>query len=320
MQYTKVTLTVRPEDTEAAASLLEDAGIDAVEIQDPRDVDWIIENKETLAWDFLDESLREDKDAPPRVIFYLTAEEMDKLPPILEALVGQGIIVLKDLRDIANYVQVEEISDEAWQDNYRDTFRTTILTDRFVIVPSWEEEDFDPADYGDREPIFMDPGMAFGTGEHETTALCAKLMEEYGCEGKAVLDVGTGSGILAIQAVRLGAREVLGIDIDPAAVAVAQENFAKNGVGDLARAVEGDLVEGIDFTADLAVGNLVAGLVIRLSEHVGNHLADGGIFIGSGILVTQRAQVEQALQDAGFTLLGGEERGEWCAVAARKGN
>lgn len=204
--------------------------------------------------------------------------------------------------------------DEEWKDKWKAYFKPTKITEHIVVCPSWEE--YEPA--SDEEVVIsIDPGMAFGTGTHETTALTTLLMEKYLKPGEKVLDVGCGSGILSIIAARLGASRVLGIDIDDEAVTASEENGELNGVMDTAHFQIGDLTEGMDFQADVVVANLLTHLVLRLSPDIPKHMLPGGRYVTSGILVEQEASVVQALEELGFTVLETAEKGDWCCIAAR---
>ncbi|MBQ9708236.1 MAG: 50S ribosomal protein L11 methyltransferase, partial [Firmicutes bacterium] len=219
-----------------------------------------------------------------------------------------------------------------WKDKWKEYFHPTKITDRLVVKPSWE--DYSPA-AGDLV-IEIDPGMAFGTGTHETTSLCMKLLEKYmgasaadkdkkseDVKGSAegwglkVLDVGCGSGILSIAAARLGAGDVLGVEIDEDAVLVARENVELNGCSEGVKVIQGDLTKGIDYKADIIVANLMADLVMMLAGSAKAHLAPGGIFISSGILTDKEEIVSSAIVEAGFEIVEVAEDGEWCAIAAR---
>ena len=204
--------------------------------------------------------------------------------------------------------------DEEWKDKWKAYFKPTKITEHIVVCPSWEE--YEPASE-EEVVISIDPGMAFGTGTHETTSLTTLLMEKYLKPGEKVLDVGCGSGILSIIAARLGASEVLGIDIDDEAVTASEENGELNGVTDTAHFQIGDLTEGVDFQADVVVANLLTHLVLRLSPDIPKHMLPGGRYVTSGILVEQEASVVQALEELGFTVLETAEKGDWCCIAAR---
>lgn len=204
--------------------------------------------------------------------------------------------------------------DEEWKDKWKAYFKPTKITEHIVVCPSWEE--YEPS--SDEEVVIsIDPGMAFGTGTHETTSLTTLLMEKYLKPGEKVLDVGCGSGILSIIAARLGASEVLGIDIDDEAVTASEENGELNGVTDTARFQIGDLTEGVDFQADVVVANLLTHLVLRLSPDIPKHMLPGGRYVTSGILAEQEESVVQALEELGFTVLEIAEKGDWCCIAAR---
>ncbi len=165
--------------------------------------------------------------------------------------------------------------------------------------------------------IHLDPGLAFGTGTHETTALCAELIETY-YAGGTVLDVGTGSGILAIAAAKLGAEDVLAIDIDPLAVRTAQENVDKNGLGERVTVRLGDLLEGAIGPYEFAVANILADVIIMLSDPLRQALKAGGIFVCSGIIRDREEDVRRALLGHGYEIIDTRHRGEWVAFAARR--
>ena len=158
--------------------------------------------------------------------------------------------------------------------------------------------------------------MAFGTGTHETTMLCIRMIEKYMQDGFKVLDVGSGSGILSIATAKLGASDVLGIDIDEDAVRVSNENYELNKVSDKAKAIIGDLTVGVDYKADIVVANLLADIVMRLSKDVTRHLGGKGIFIASGILTEKSEAVENCMKECGFEIVERTELGEWCSLVA----
>ena len=164
------------------------------------------------------------------------------------------------------------MDDESWKYVYKEHFRPHMISDNIKVTPTWEEGE------SSADTIVLDPGMAFGTGSHETTGMCANLMSEMSLEGKSFLDVGTGSGILAIVAKKMGAGYVLGIDIDNDATIVASENIRLNGMEKNIEIKQGNLVDGIDFKADIVCANLVAELVCELAQAVRPHLLKGGTF------------------------------------------
>ncbi len=204
--------------------------------------------------------------------------------------------------------------DEEWKDKWKAYFKPSHITEHIVVRPSWET--YEPA--SEQEIVVtIDPGMAFGTGTHETTSLTVLLMEKYMKPDARVLDIGCGTGILSIIADRLGAGDVLGIDIDEDAVDASRKNSQLNKTPDSVRFQRGDLTEGVEYQADMVVANLLTPLVLRLSPDVPKHLASGGKYIISGILTEQAESVEDALTELGFSMLEKTEKGDWCAIAAK---
>jgi len=211
------------------------------------------------------------------------------------------------------YLEENIVDDESWKENWSEHFKRVQLTDSLEVKSTLAYPDAIP----DAQTIVLDPGMAFGTGTHETTALCAILMDKYRCKGKIVLDIGCGSGILSIAAARLGSQKVIGVDIDPIAVETAHENVLRNQCKEWVTILEGDLTKGLDLKAQIVVANLVAQVIIELAASVKPCLAGGGIFISSGILLEKKAAVVSALDQQGFEIIEILEKGDWCAIAAK---
>jgi ribosomal protein L11 methyltransferase len=209
---------------------------------------------------------------------------------------------------------VEEDWSLAWKKNYR----PLRVGRHFVIVPSWMETELRAEDV----PIRLDPGMAFGTGMHPTTQLCLQAVEDFAAAGKSVIDLGCGSGILAIGAVLLGAAPVTAVDIDPEAVRIARENFRENGVADGIRAACGSLDDLLDGrlgakSADLVLANILAVVLAQmLSDGLGRLVNPGGVLVLSGILEEQSATVERAIADAGLSLQGRRQFDDWVLLEA----
>lgn len=204
------------------------------------------------------------------------------------------------------------VQEEDWAHAWKAYFRPTRVGDRLVVVPTWE--DYTPA--AGEIPLYLDPGMAFGTGTHATTALCLRWMEELVQPGSRVIDVGTGSGILAVAAKRLGAAEVVAIDIDPVAVETAEQNARQNGVEvDVRRATLDQVPEG---DADLIVANIIASVIVDILPEVVARLKPGGRFLASGIIAEKKDAVGEAMTEAWLLPLGVREQDGWVAILAMR--
>lgn len=206
------------------------------------------------------------------------------------------------------------VQDEDWAEAWKRFYHPLRVGRTLVIKPSWEE--FSPRP-GDRV-IELDPGMAFGTGAHPTTQLCLALLEERVTPGDRVLDLGTGSGILAIAAATLGAASVLALDLDPIAVAAARENADRNGVGTRVAVVEGSTEAAGDVPFDLIVANILADVIRDLAADLARLTRPGGLLIASGIIADRAADVAAALSAAGFAIQEERADQEWRALVARK--
>lgn len=210
-------------------------------------------------------------------------------------------------------LEMKNVADEDWSENWKKYYKPFRIGSHLVVKPTWEayqEQDGDLM-------IELDPGMAFGTGTHETTNMCMELLERHLRDGVRVMDVGTGSGILAIAAAKLGATDVLAIDIDPSAVKVAKENVALNNVGEHVRVVEGDLVKSEAMPCELAVANIVADAICMLAGPMTRHLVKDGLLICSGIIREREQDVLSAAKTAGYQVEDRLEKGEWVALCLR---
>lgn len=205
------------------------------------------------------------------------------------------------------------INQEDWETGWKKYYHPIEIGDNLAICPSWE-------DYStDRKMLKLDPGMAFGTGTHETTYLCLEVLDRVIKGGESVLDVGTGSGILGIGSVLLGAESALGVDIDPTAVKVAIENAQLNNVRDKFTVKVGDLAQEVSGKFDIVVANIVANAVMELSKTIPQFLKPGGLYITSGIIDTRKDEVCACLENLGFKLLTVHEKNGWVCIEATIG-
>lgn len=230
--------------------------------------------------------------------------------------VPETVMMLKDrFAALGISVKVETIGlkEEDWANCWKKYYKPLKIGENVVIVPMWE-------DYAAAENeviVKMDPGMAFGTGTHETTALCAELIEKYMKKGARALDVGTGSGILAILQSKLGAASVDALDIDANAVKVARENCEKNGVYNV-ECRQSDLIRSASGKYDFISANIVADIIIRMAENVGDYLKDGGLLVVSGIIEMQAQSVVDKFADKGFKLIDKRDKNDWNAFVFQK--
>ena len=314
MNYLEVKIFTTTYGIEAVTGALSNQGIDAFIVEDAHDFETFLSTKNDYDWDYVDEKLMELMEIETCIITYL-----DSSPSGLSSYerIKNDMAMLKreDLEGILGRLLVEqiEVSDEAWKDNWKEHFKPIRISDRIIIKPTWEvykkikETDI---------IIDIDPGMAFGTGNHETTAMCIKLLEKHISPGDDVLDIGCGSGILAIAAHLLDAGSSTGIDIDPISVEVARANIALNHLSGSITIIQGDLTKGLDLLADIVVANLVAELVITLSKEIRGHLKGKNIVIASGILIDKQEMVAEAMRELGFEILEILNEGDWAAICA----
>ena len=214
-------------------------------------------------------------------------------------------------------VEVIGVDEADWADAWKQYYKPVKCGKNIVIVPLWEKYDAKETDV----VIKMDPGMAFGTGTHETTRLCLAMMEKHMTKDMTVLDMGTGSGILAIYAAKLGAEKIDAYDIDPVAVRVAKDNFEENEVSDKIFCDVSDLMQNADKTRekyDFVCANIVADIVIRLSECMGDYVKLGGLCAVSGIIETQAERVKKAVTEKGFVLIDESKENDWCAFVFKR--
>ncbi len=315
MKYIKGTVSTNDRGLDFLETKLMMLGIGSLEINDPKEIENLLNKKHSYDWDYIDDSVLCLKSAEPSVSFYLSHDEEGEKQEqaIREAVAGFKKEYGEELGSLN--IVFEVVDDADWKDKWKEYFKPAHITEKIVVKPTWEEYEKKPGEH----IIEIDPGAAFGTGTHPTTTGCMVLMEKYLKEGMSVLDVGCGSGILAIGAGLLGAKDVLGIEIDPEAVRVGKENVELNGLSGKIRVEEGDLTKGVDYRADIITANLMADLVKMLTKDVAKHLKKGGIYISSGILLELKDELCSFIEGCGFEILEvyeNERDGGWCAIAA----
>lgn len=206
---------------------------------------------------------------------------------------------------------IEEKDDEDWANNWKKYYKPLEIGESLAVVPEWEEYE------SERKIIKINPGMAFGTGTHESTYMCLELLEKYVREDDEIFDIGCGSGILAIAALKLGAKKALAIDIDEKCIQASYENAKLNGVEDKMEIKKGNLLDIVKGRADLIVSNIIAEIIVDEIKNLKNHMDNGGIFITSGIIKERRQMVIDALKDNGFEIVDEIEKNDWVAIVGK---
>ncbi len=316
MKWNKFRLKTTTEAEDIVSSMLMDLGIQGVEIEDK--IPLTQSDKEQMFVDILPEI--ESDDGVAYLNFYLEPEE-DKEKILAE--------IRRELADMAAYVNVgeclieeSETEDVDWVNNWKQYFHQFYVDD-ILIIPSWE--DVKPEDE-DKMVIHIDPGTAFGTGMHETTQLCIRQLRKYVTEGCRILDVGCGSGILGMLALKFGAGYSVGTDLDPCAIDATKENMEVNGIReDQYEVMIGNIIDDkavqdrVGYECyDIVAANILADVLVQLTPVIVSQLKPGGIYITSGIIDDKEQTVVDAVKEAGLEVLDVTYQGEWVCVTARK--
>lgn len=316
MKWNRYTVKTRTEAEDIVSCTLQELGIEGVEIVDKKPL--TEEEKEQMFVDIMPEGPEDDGIA--YLNFYLDAQEDPR--EMLEK-VGEALEELRSFMDIGEgTIEESQTEDKDWINNWKEYFHQFYVDD-ILIIPSWE--DVKPEDQ-DKMILHIDPGTAFGTGMHETTQLVIRQLKRYVTADTQMLDVGTGSGILGIVALKLGAAHVLGTDLDPCAVPAVEDNKQANGITeedfDL---IIGNIIDdpGVQDQAgyekyDLVAANILADVLVLLTPQVVKHMKKGAYYITSGILDVKEETVKKAVADAGLTLVEVTSQGEWVCITARK--
>ena len=317
MKWKKFTLETTTEAVDYLGSMFDDIGIEGMEIED--NVPLTESETKGMFIDILPELPPDDGSA--LVSFYL--DDDDNAEEIVKQ-VKEGLEELKQFVDIGKgTITATETEDKDWINNWKQYFKP-FTVDHILIKPTWEEI---PKEHEDKLLIQIDPGTAFGTGKHETTQLCIRQLEKYVKPGVKVLDLGTGSGILGITALKLGAESVFGTDLDENAITAVHENLAANEIPEEKFGViQGNIIDDKatqDAAGygcyDIAVANILADIIILIQKEVPVHIKSGGIFITSGIINMKEQAVRDALlaNDA-FEIVETTYQGEWVSITARR--
>jgi len=304
-------------------ALLSAHGIDGVVIDDEADFQDFLENNHQY-WDYVDEDLEKAMQGKSRVTFYLTADDEGF------AKLGEVRIALQELKDTRTdcgtlLMTMNNLQESDWENNWKQYYKPMEIGERLLVIPEWEQETaLGQKKYAGRVPLILEPGLTFGTGSHATTRLCLTALEKTVQGGETVLDLGCGSGILSIAALKLGAAHAFACDIDDKCLTVAYDNAALNGIGrDTYTVAVGDILsdaalqQQIGTGYDVVLANIVSDVIIALAPAVRGLLKPGGVFLCSGIIDDRAEEVAGKLRDAGLEIIETRSSEGWFAYTCK---
>lgn len=304
MPYTEISIETTPGQEEILQGYLYTFPIGGLVVHDPKDRLMV---KETAPeWVVVDDDVLGDAEDPVTVQMYVEADGSD-------VIVKQVRAYLERHPDQGSVVSVREVDEESWADSWKQFFKPLPLGKRLMIKPTWET-----VEAPDRIVLEIDPGMAFGSGTHETTQLCLEALEQVDLMGRTVADIGCGSGILSIAAALFGASHVQAVDIEPMSIRMTEENAAINHVSDRIHAREGSLLDGVEGPVDVLVSNILAEVLVQMIPSVHPILAEDGMLIFSGIIAEKKDLVVRSLTEHGFTVRDEKTDGGWIVLIAER--
>lgn len=322
MEWLEVTIKTISPAIDLLGARLTAIGYDSFIIDDSEDFSEFLKDN-TQYWDYVDEDLANKMKNVSQIRLYIphdaqAPEQLAQLKNELEIFRAQNPGT--DLGSLE--VSLQNLQEEDWEESWKQYYQPIPIGEKLLIVPQW----LSPENPEHRIPVVLDPGMIFGTGAHASTQMCLRALEQTIHGGERVIDLGSGSGILSIAALLLGAQEATGVDIDPKAEDIARENAALNGLtAPKFRAVTGNVIGDKAMMESLSEGgydvvlaNIVADVIIPLSAVVPHFLRPDGVFICSGILNTRLPEVERAIEAAGLTITQREMQEDWCRLTARR--
>ena len=316
MEYLELTIQTSPEGIEPLAAILTAAGFDDLVLEDQQELEGFLDNNRAY-WDYIDESLSAHLQGLSQIKLYLEKEDEASLSRLKSLLEGQ-----KDKDYGSLELKVTPLAPVDYEESWKENYPPQEVGKKLVVVPYWLADAYE----GDRLPIVLDPGLTFGTGAHPSTQMVMGAMEDLQLEGKTCLDLGSGSGILSLTALRLGAKEAVGVDIDPKAEDIARENAAYNGFGaEVFTALTGNvntdkkLMDTLrQKTYDLVCVNIVADVIIALAPTLPQFLEEKSTLLLSGILDTRLPEVLAALQQADLSVTATHASENWRCLQAKR--
>lgn len=317
MEWLELKIDTSPSGLDAVTALLEQQGITGVIIDDEADFKDFLEHNRQY-WDYVDEDLLREKAGVSRVTFYLERNE-DALHIVAQVRIAMSALKKEHPEYGPMLLTIDNVADADWENNWKKFYKPMEIGERLLVVPQWEE-----TKARGRVKLVLNPGLTFGTGSHATTRLCLQSLDKYIHGGERVLDLGCGSGILSIAALRLGAASAKAVDIDDKCLTVAYENAALNGIGkDRYTVLVGDVLsngalrEALGGGYDVVVANIVADVIMGLAPMVRQFLKPGGLFLCSGIIDTRAGEVADALRQNGWEIETTRSGEGWYSYACR---
>lgn len=312
MKWTEVKVITSSEFEDIVTDILYEAGANGLAIEDPDDI--LDLKKRETDWDFIDNSLIDMETGNIVIKAYFPCS--DDFTHVLKSIKERIETTPKQLGyKPYGKLKTKELDDTDYSENWKQYFKTLKIGSKIVVKPTWEEYEKNEDDI----VIEIDPGMAFGTGSHETTSMCIEALDKYMSQGMEVFDIGCGSGILSIVSAKLGAEKVTAIDLDQMSVKASRENVEHNQVQDIVNVERGNLLDKIYGKADLIVANIVAEVIVEIIKDLNDYIKPNGIFITSGIIQEKIPMVEEVLLDNNFSILEIEGINDWSLIVARRG-
>lgn len=311
MKWSELSIHTKNEAVEAISNILHEAGASGVVIEDSAEY----------------AKPREDQFGE---IYALNEEDFPESGVIVKAYLSESSFLKETVEEIKaaitnltnynidigeNTVSIVEVNEEDWATAWKQYYHPVKISERFTIVPTWE--DYTPVST-DELIIELDPGMAFGTGTHPTTVMCLQALEKVAQQGDTVVDIGTGSGVLSIGAALLGAKSVHALDLDEVAVRAAKENVELNKVSDTVSVFHGNLLDTVKEPADVVVANILAEIIVSFTDDAFTIVKPGGLYVTSGIIGAKRDDVKAALEASGFVIEEVLMMEDWVAIIARR--
>ncbi|MBM7569615.1 50S ribosomal protein L11 methyltransferase [Aquibacillus albus] len=311
MKWSEFCIHTTNEAIEPISNILHEAGASGVVIEDPND---LVKERDTFLGEIYELNPQDYPDEGVYIKAYLPVNSFlgETVDEIKQAI---NNLLLYDIDLGTNQITLSEVREEEWATAWKKYYKPVKISEKVTITPTWE--DYEPVST-DEIIIELDPGMAFGTGTHPTTVLSIQALEQFISKGDTVIDVGTGSGVLSIASVLLGAEKVHAFDLDEIAVKSTKMNAKLNNVEKSIQIRQNNLLDNVEMEADVIVANILAEIILRFEKDAYRCLKSGGIFITSGIIQAKKQQVKEGLIEAGFEILEMNQMEDWTSIIARK--